>query len=153
MGSRNQPSRTIFRSLKKYRNYFDCLVHEGMFMQVNMQSDSIRAKIFYQRICIKYSTQECHLLRFNYSKLNSFNSFDIKVFPFLIMVLALEKKIYFGRFSAITSKNLHCIVCGFLGFLPNNTFKTFSISSLETSRKPEVEVCVANQIAHLRNNW
>ena len=43
---------------------------------------------------IKLSTQECHrnLTRFNYSKLNSFNNFDINVFSFLIMMLDTSKR-------------------------------------------------------------
>ena len=42
-----------FKVLKKYRNKFDCLVYEMLFIRalkpnLNMQSDSIRAKVFLQ---------------------------------------------------------------------------------------------------------
>ena len=40
-------------------------------------------------------TNEYHLMRFNCSKLNSFNNFDINVFPFspfLIMMLDISKR-------------------------------------------------------------
>ena len=57
-----------------------------------MQSDSIRAKLFYKRIYSNSSTQECHLMRLNYSKLNSFNNFDINVFSLLIMMLDASKR-------------------------------------------------------------
>ena len=40
-----------FEVLKKYRNKFDCLVNEMLFIRalkpnLNVQSDSIRAKVF-----------------------------------------------------------------------------------------------------------